>query len=479
MTYNPILYNTDSYKGTHYLGYPEGAEHIYSYLESRGGEYQEIVFLGLQKLIDDFIKVQITREQVLEAQEFWMKHVGTFNLDGWMRIVDVHNGYLPVLIRALPEGTVARPGIPLLTITNTDPNLPWLTSYLETVILRTCWYPTTVASRIRSMKKKIKYYYDLTSDNLDALPFALLDFSSRGCQTYESSEMGGYAYLTQFLGSDNVPAVLYTNKMFGEDMSGYSVPATEHSMMCSFTESNEFESFRYILKTMGKSGGILSVVSDTWDIYRAAAYWCELADEVKASGVNLVFRPDSGDPREVIPPVLSMFEKAFGYTLNSKDYKVLNGVKILWGDGIDEDTCVDPFRIAQRLVFSADNILVGSGGGLMAKDITRDTCKFAVKASAIRGNPDINGIVDWKTADGKWIGISKNPVTDSGKRSKEGVFFVYRDEEQNLQLISTSDYNYDEFRCLSQENELQTVFVDGNVTLDRPSLSQIRERSSI
>lgn len=459
-----ILYNTDSYKGTHHKGIRPGVKYIYSYLESRGGKYDEIPLLGIEKFIAEVLKKQITKDDVLKAEKFWLNHVGMFNKEGWMRIVEKHNGFLPINFYSLPEGTIFNPGIPVAAVMCNDIELPWLSSFIETVFLRTIWYPSTVGARIREMKRKIKKRFIETCDTLDSLPFALLDFSSRGTQSLESSEIGGYAYLTQFLGSDNVPAVHYVNEFFKVEMSGFSVAATEHSIMCSYGEENEKESFEYLLENMVQPGGILSVVSDTWNIFKAAEYWAELADKVKAKDVKLVFRPDSGTPKEVITRCLPIFEEAFGFTVNSKGYKVLKNIKILWGDGIDENTCVIPFDIAISMGFAAENILTGSGGGLMSQDITRDTCKFAVKASAM-------------FLDGKWVGISKNPITDSGKKSKEGRFNIVKNTHGNLEVKPYLDH-YTESDEIN--NLLKLRISSGYRPLELiPSLELIRERCSV
>lgn len=413
-----IILNTDSYKSTHFKGYPEGTQHVYSYIESRGGIYDEIPLLGIHFFLEQVINKQITKEDVDIAEYFWKRHVGFFNREMWDIIVNEYAGRLPLLIKALPEGTITKPGIPLVTMVNTDPRMPSLTSYIETAMLRAIWYPSTVGARIRKIKKSIKPFFDATSDfgNMD---FALLDFSARGCASEQSSLYGTYAYLTMFMGSDSALATYKINKFFGEDMVGYSVPATEHSIMCSFGKENEKASFEYILDNMSIKGMPLSVVSDTWNIFKATDTWVTLADKVREKEITLVIRPDSGEITEVLPQILNKLVDGFGYTINTKGYKILNDVKVLWGDGIDENTASEPFRIAKELGISADCIIVGSGGGLMEVELNRDTCKFAMKASAMQIN-------------GEWVAIAKNPITDSGKKSKAGIFSVSGDLVGNI-----------------------------------------------
>lgn len=445
-----IILNTDSYKMSHFLGYPKDATEMYSYLESRGGKYDELIFAGLQPILKELEK-GVTKEDVEEARVFAEKHGVPFNLEGWNHILEEHDGLLPVEIKAVPEGMRIPTSVPMLTICNTDPKCVWLTSYLETMLLR-IWYPITVATRIAKMKDNLRPYYKETTDSEEVSPFAILDFSSRGVSSLEQSEIGGFAYLLSFMGSDNVPAVDFTNKTYGSDMSGFSVPATEHSIMCSFEEENELQSFEYLLDNMAQEGGILSVVSDTWDIFRATESWVLLRDKIIEKNVTLVVRPDSGEIEDVLPHVLKTLEEGFGYDTNSKGYKVLRNVKVLWGDGINEDTGYLPFEVAKQLGISADSIMTGSGGGLMQQNIDRDTAKFAIKGS--------NVIVN-----GKSIPISKSPVTDKGKRSKSGKFSVVPLEE-GIDWVNHENDNHD---------LLEMVFRNGQI-LRYQSLENIRER---
>ena len=431
--YNLIL-DTDSYKLSHFLGYPKGTTEMYSYLESRGGQYEELVFLGLKPILDK-LEQGIDAFDIEEAKQFSEKHGLPFNKEGWDYILYKLGGTLPIEIKALPEGTIVSPGVPMLTIRNTDPNCAWLTSYLETMLLR-IWYPITVASRILQMKRNIAPYYRMSTDSGEVSPFAILDFSSRGVSSKEQSELGGLAYLAHFQGSDNIVAVDFVNKIYDSEMSGFSVPATEHSIMCSFGEENELESFEYLLENMAQEGGILSVVSDTWNIFEAVDKWISLAHKVKEKNVTLVIRPDSGNINDVLPKILAKLYKEWPYQhVNSKGFIVFDNLKVLWGDGINEHTGYLPFFIAYEMGISADSIMTGSGGGLMQAGLDRDTAKFAIKGS--------NVIVN-----GESIPISKNPITDNGKRSKSGKF---------------------------NDPRLITVFKDG-YSLDYTTIEDIRER---
>lgn len=448
-----LILDTDSYKMSHFLGYPLGTTEMYSYLESRGGRYDSTVFFGLQPILDRLAQ-GITPDDVKQARFFAEKHGVPFNEDGWNDIAYRLNGKLPVEILAVPEGTIVPTRNVLATIRNTDPKHAWLTSYLETMLLRV-WYPTTVATRIYNMKQAIRPFFDRTSDNYDGLPFALLDFSSRGVSSLETSQIGGAAYLAHFLGSDNVPAVDYVNKNYDSEMSGFSVPATEHSIMCAYGGENEFSSFEQLVDRMGMEGGILSVVSDTWNIFRAVEMWVRLADKIKAKNLTLVVRPDSGEIRDVLPHVIKTISEGFGTTKNSKGFGVINNAKILWGDGINEDTVTEAFKIAEEMGISADSIITGSGGGLMQANIDRDTCKFAVKGS--------NVIVD-----GDSRGISKSPITDQGKESKRGKMSLLAGSGGQLYTSCVSD------DVFGDKNILRPVFRNGEV-LSRTSIDDVRK----
>lgn len=450
-----FILNTDSYKFSHFLFYPENTSYVFSYAESRGGKYPATIFLGLRAFINEYLTQQITQQDVEDAAIFAAKHCVPFNREGWEYIVNQCDGYLPIKIKAVPEGTLVPVKNALCTVINTDPNCAWLTSYVETALLR-IWYPITVGTRIFNMKRKIKPYFDRTSDvgNMD---FAILDFSPRGCSSLETAKIGGAAYLMLFLGSDNVAAIDYVNDTYGVEMSGFSVPATEHSIMCAYGRENEFASFRRILE-QAPEGGIISVVSDTWDIFNAAKMWGLLVEVVRQRNLTLVVRPDSGKIWDVLPRVLSTLRSEFGATKNSKGFDVLNNVKVLWGDGINEDTCHEAFEIAEILKISADSIITGSGGGLMQANIDRDTCKFAFKASAVE-------------VDGKWSGIAKDPITDQGKQSKKGLLDLKYDEE--LGQYWTVDLFNNNSGLLP--SALVTYFENGKV-LHKDSLEDIRAR---
>lgn len=453
LKYNPIM-DCDSYKLSHFKFYPKNIQEMYSYLESRGGEYPKTFFYGLKPILQK-LATKIEPWMIEEVEKFAPLHGEPLNIQGWKDIMNM--GYLPLEIKAVKEGTLVDNKNVLLTIRNTDPRFAWLTSYFETMLLR-IWYPITVATRIYYMKQKIIPYFE-KSGNLDNLPFALLDFSSRGVSSYEQSEIGGGAYLTQFQGSDNVPAVRYMNDLYDVPMTGFSIPATEHSIMCAYDMENEFESFKRIIEET-EEGTAVSVVSDTWNIFNACDYWGLLAEEIKRKNITLVVRPDSGEIKDVLPKVLTMISKSFGTTTNDKGYEVINNAKILWGDGINEDSVTEVFDIANYHGISADSVLTGSGGGLMQVDINRDTNKFAIKGS--------NVIVN-----GESIPIAKNPITDPGKMSKKGKMKLVNSSlyDSRWKTITTEDYSEETYN--NSKDLLETVFYNGEIS-NLATLEEIR-----
>lgn len=425
--YHNIILSADSYKYSQFNQYPEGTEYVHSYIESRGGEYDNIVFLGIQAFLREYMSKPITMADIDEAETIITAHGEPFNREGWEYVLFEHEGYLPVIIHALPEGTVTKPGTPLLTIENTDPKVYWLTSFLETALLRAIWYPTTVASNSLASRKVILEYLEKTGDP-STIGFKLHDFGARGVSSVESAGLGGLAHLaTGALGTDTVSALLAARKYYDADMAAFSIPAMEHSTVTSWGRENEVESYRNMLRQYGKPGAILAAVSDSYDIYNAAAkLWGEeLRQEVIDSGAVVVIRPDSGDPVLVNRKLIQILGEKFGYTVNAKGFKVLNNVRLIQGDGI---TTLSIRSILGALIadgWSADNIAFGQGGALL-QQLNRDTCKFAMKCSAICVN-------------GEWRDVYKDPIGDSGKKSKRGrqttedmerVFFIGRLENQ-------------------------------------------------
>ena len=212
-----IILDTDSYKSSHFLQYPPKTTRLFSYLESRGGKYPATRFFGLQYILKRYLSTVVTAADVEEARALIEAHGEPFPYDGWMRVVTVHGGRLPLEVRAVPEGTLVPNRNVLMSVTNTDPELPWLVGWFETMLMRV-WYPTTVATQSYYLKQIIRAALEQTSDHAEAeLPFKLHDFGSRGVSSRESAGLGGLAHLTNFMGSDTLEALRTGRNYYGAD----------------------------------------------------------------------------------------------------------------------------------------------------------------------------------------------------------------------------------------------------------------------
>jgi nicotinamide phosphoribosyltransferase len=456
----------DSYKFSQWGMYPANTTHISSYIESRGGE-DKSVFFGLQAFIKEHLLTPVTMADIDRAERLIAAHGLPFNREGWEIIVREYGGKLPVEIQAVPEGTVMGTHNVQVQVVNTDPRLWWLTSYLETALLRAIWYPSTVATKSRKMKRIIAQYLTETSDVpvMDQLMFKLHDFGSRGASSSETAMLGGMAHLVNFMGTDTFEAVEGVMAYYNtNEVVGFSIPASEHSTITSWGRENEVDAYQNMLDMFGSTGKIFACVSDSYDIYAATRdiWGGVLKDKVIASGATLVIRPDSGDPETVPIEVIEILAEQFGYTTNSKGYKVLHpSVRVIQGDGINEASLPRILENLKVAGFSADNIAFGMGGGLL-QAWNRDTLKYAMKASAIS--------ID----NGAWVGFSKDPITDKGKRSKEGrLGLVYECG------IGTCGYRtVPEDLANKKGNLLRTVFKNGELLIE-DTFEEIRERATL
>ena len=408
-----IILNTDSYKTSMFKQYPLGTTGVYSYIESRGGRYDQTVFFGLQAFIKEYLLDPITKADIDIADEVLTAHGEPFNRQGWEYILRVHNGYLPVVIRAVPEGTVVPVKNVLATIENTDPECFWLTTWLETALLRAIWYPTTVATQSYTIKQVIADYLEKTGDPT-TIDFKLHDFGARGVSSLESAGIGGAAHLVNFMGTDTLTGVLYAREYYNAGIAGFSIPAAEHSTITSWGRDGEVNAYRNMLNQFAVPGGIVAIVSDSYDVFNAASnlWGTELRQQVIDSGATVVIRPDSGDPVEVNRRLVEILGEKFGYTTNAKGFKVLNNVRLIQGDGVNELTIRSILGAFMAMGWSADNIAFGMGGALL-QAVDRDTQKFAMKCSSV-------------CIDEKWINVQKDPITDSGKKSKAGRVTLYK-----------------------------------------------------
>jgi nicotinamide phosphoribosyltransferase len=459
-----IILNTDSYKVSMLKQYPAGTTGIYSYIESRGGRYDQTLFFGLQAFIKEYLLEPITQADIDVADEILTAHGEPFNREAWQYILDQHQGFLPLVIKAVPEGTVVPVKNVLVTVENTDPECFWLTTWLETALLRAVWYPTTVATQSKTIKNIIKDFLEKTGDPA-GIDFKLHDFGARGVSSLESAAIGGAAHLVNFMGTDTISGILFAREFYNAGVAGFSIPAAEHSTITSWGRVGEVEAYRNMLKQFGREGSILAVVSDSYDVFNAAAkLWGEeLRDEVIASGATVVIRPDSGDPVEVNRKLIEILGEKFGYTTNAKGFKVLNNVRLIQGDGVNELTIRSILGAFMAMGWSADNIAFGMGGALL-QQVDRDTQKFAMKCSSAK----INGM---------WVNVQKDPITDSGKKSKAGRVTLWTNSGGEFVSSVTPPTGWSDKGIGGWTDALVPVYWSGNLCKDY-TFAEVRANSN-
>lgn len=454
-----FLFDTDSYKVSHYLQYPENTTSIFSYIESRGGDYDKTVFFGLQYYLKEYLTHRVTVDEVNRAKALYALHGEPFNYDGWMYIAKELDGKLPVRIRAVPEGTIVPTHNILVSIESTDPKVFWITSWLETSLLRSIWYPTTVATRSHFIRQIILNALKQSADDPEGeINFKVHDFGSRGVSSQESAAIGGAAHLVNFMGSDTIVGVRCANEFYHSKMAGFSIPAAEHSSITGWGKDHEIDAYRNMLKQFAKPGALVAVVSDSYDLWNAITnYWGTiLKEEVIKSGATVIIRPDSGNPAEVVLKSLQLLDEKFGHTINSKGYKVLNYVRVIQGDGINEKSIQEILNAAMAAEYSATNIAFGMGGQLLQCH-NRDTLKFAMKCSSI-------------TVDGEERSVFKDPITDHGKASKAGKLDLIEDNGKFKTVKLGEGQEFDPYSCM------RTVFENGEILIE-DDLETIRTRA--
>jgi nicotinamide phosphoribosyltransferase len=419
-TYNPIL-DTDSYKPSHPDQFPKGTTSMSSYVEARGSTIQGVYktqMFGLQGYIKEYLSTPATLDNVEEAaEEFAMQGV-PFKKDAWEYIVKEHGGFAPISIHAIEEGINVPINLPVARIDSIDPKVFWAPGHYETQILRAIWYGSTVSTVSKTIKDMIYRGLVISSDDPDSqINFKLHDFGSRGCSSYETSQVGGAAHLVNFMGSDTIAATPWLRRNY--DAKGFvsgSIPAAEHSTITSWGRPYEQAAYSNMIKQFGVPGAYFAVVVDAYDMYNAVdVIWGrDLKQEVIDSGATVVLRPDSGNPKSMVMYCLRSLQKSFGYTINSKGYKVLNNVRIIQGDGVNMDSIEEILTAMLKEMFSIDNIAFGMGGALLQR-LDRDTFKWAMKCSSV-------------TVNGVEVDVYKDPKTDPGKASKRGIVSTFLDD---------------------------------------------------
>jgi nicotinamide phosphoribosyltransferase len=475
MRVSPILFK-DGYKVGHKFQYPQGTTLVYSNLtprKSRSPELNEIVFFGLQYFIKEYLIRQFDEEffrrpraeVVKEYARRMDNYLGRDSIT-YQHIGDLHDlGYLPLEIKALPEGCLVPMRVPIFTIKNTQPAFFWLTNMLETVLSAILWKPCTSAtSAFEYLRTFTRYARETVGDDLSFIPWQGHDFSFRGMSGIEDAVMSGAGHLLSFSGTDTIPAIDFLETYYQADcekeLIGGSVPATEHSVMCMGTQDGEVKTFERLIEEIYPAG-IISIVSDTWDFWQVITEFLpELKTKILARNGKVVIRPDSGDPVKIIigdkdarpgsPEYKGAIEclwETFGGTMTSRGYKLLDShIGLIYGDSITTERQMAILEGLKRKGFASYNVVLGIGS------YTYEYVTYG----------EVNGI-------GR--DIFKDPKTDDGtKKSAKGLMQVYRDPATDKFALKD--------QCTWEEEgqgELKTVFLDGKLMLDW-TLAQIRER---
>lgn len=469
--YSDITSLTDSYNGSHYKLYPNGTTEVSGYFEARSNsEFQNISFFGMQYFLKEYMCELAGHLSVADlelAEKSWNRHGLPFNLEAWEILQDEFDGYLPVEIQAVPEGSWIPKGNVLAQMRNTDPRFPWLTTWLETMLVQNLWYPCTVATISKEVKIMMKQYLrDTGCENVDqVLPFMLHDFGFRGASSFETACKGGAAHLTNFLGTDTFAALdfietYYTDWNNSKDdvSNGFSIPASNHAVITSWGgPEHEDAAFQNLLDQYLAPGKTVACVSDSYNLWRAIdSFGTKFKDQIVNSGGRLVVRPDTGNPVEITLLAIERLMKHFGYTVNSKGYRVLPScIRLIWGDGIKPASIEQVLHALKISNIAAENITFGMGSGLL-QEVNRDMGNFAFK---------VNEIV----VDGIRRPVSKNPATGVVKASKAG--------RQALVMHMGEYWTVPESGLGNRQNLLRTVYKDGEILIDE-YFSIIRERAN-
>lgn len=459
-----VLTLADSYKYSHYKQYPAGVVNMYDYAEARSTkEYEQTLFVGLQGLLKEYFTAPITEEDVKEAELYASIHGVPFNTAGFMKIINNYGGYFPITIKSVPEGILVPNKNILFTIelTINDSDLFWLPSWMETFLMKV-WYTCTVASRSYDIKSNIIEMSKIT-DETPFVDYSFLNFGDRGCTSVEAANLGGFAHLTCFRGTDNFGSIKYTKEFYNVaieeiDNIGHSAVASEHSSVTAWGRNNEREMVLTYLNN-NKNQNLIACVGDSYDIFKFTEMVTsgEFKEKIESDDYpTFVIRPDSGYPVDIINQILNIMEKNnVRYTLNSKGYKIFNKYRILWSDGVTKQNIKDVLSSAILRKYSTQNFVFGMGGGLV-QNLNRDTLGFAIKCSELTFD------------DGATLDIYKDPITDSGKKSKRGKVTTYFNKK-------TSEFFTD---IVGKENEyiiniVQPVFVNGKL-IKEFTLTEVR-----
>ena len=484
--YYPATLLCDFYKVSHREQYPENTKKIYATWTPRTSRIKgvnDVIFFGLQAfikeyLIDYFNENFFNRdvEDVVSEYERVLKYsLGKETVDS-SHIRDLHKlGYLPIKIKAVPEGTRIPIRVPMFTIENTVNEFFWVTNYLETLMSCMLWQPMTSATISNEYRKILDKYAIETTGSTNGVEFQGHDFSMRGMSSLESAKSSGAGHLLSFTGTDTIPSILYMEKFYNanieRELVGTSIPATEHSVQCAYGQEDEINTYRRLINEIYPSG-FVSIVSDTWDLWKVLTeYIPQLKTDILNRDGKVVIRPDSGDPVKIIcgdsesdnpntrKGVIEILWDIFGGTVTEQGYKVLDShIGAIYGDAITLDRCREICEKLKEKGFASTNMTFGIGS-FSFQYTTRDTFGFALKTTySIVGREERF--------------LFKNPITDSGvKKSQRGKVAVVNNEGNVTYIDGLS---WEQERDMTN-NMLETVFFNGYL-MKEYDLNEIRNR---
>jgi nicotinamide phosphoribosyltransferase len=477
------LHLTDGYKVDHISQYPNGTELVYSNWTPRKSRIKgvdKVVFFGLQYFIKKYLQEDfeqnffcLPKEKVVKKYRRRINGYLGEDAISYEHVEALHNlGYLPIEIKALPEGMLVPIRMPMFTIKNTLPDFFWVTNFLETILSCVIWMPCTSATISLEYRKILNRYAEITGGDPDFVDFQGHDFSFRGMAGLEAAQMSGAAHLLNFAGTDTIPSIDFLEDYYHAnceaELVGASVAATEHSVMCMGTKLDEIGTFRRLIQETYPKG-IVSIVSDTWDFWKViTAYIPTLKKEILGRNGKVVIRPDSGDPVKIIcgdknaafgsPAYKGAVEclwEIFGGTTTKKGYKLLDEhIGLIYGDSITLERCEAICSQLESKGFASTNVVFGIGS-YTYQYVTRDTFGFAMKAT-------------YGEVNGEGRAIFKNPKTDDGtKVSAKGLIRLEGSEFEVTRMYDNVSWEEE------QGGLLKTIYKDGKL-LKEISLSEIR-----
>lgn len=479
----PVLLK-DFYKVGHVFQYPKDTTLVYSNLTPRASRIEGadgVIFFGLQYFVAEYLIRQFTenffkkdkKEVVVQYKRRIDNALGPGTpVDHIEALHDV--GFLPLHIKAVPEGTLVPFRVPLMTIRNTVPEFFWLTNMVESLLSNVLWMASTSATTAFGYRRVFEDYAKRTGADPAFVPWQGHDFSFRGLPGVEAACLSGAAHLLSFTGTDTIPAIDFLEEYYGADsdkeLVGGSVPATEHSVMCMGMQDGEFETFKRLI-TEVYPRGIISIVSDTWDFWKVLTeYLPRLKNEIMARDGKVVIRPDSGNPVEIICGDVAASEpcvrngavrtlwNTFGGTETPTGHRTLDPhIGLVYGDSITPERQKEILLRLAANGFASSNVVLGIGS-YTYQYVTRDTYGFAMKATY------------GETRSGGPQAIYKSPKTDDGvKNSAKGLLCVIGEDSKNLLCVENVEWSVEE------RGMLRTVFSNG-CPHNIQTLAQIRKR---